>query len=361
MGPERLKSLTIHHGHHTSISHALAADRTLAEVMRATGHTNISITSAYLHVARLALVPSGLTPLFSGATATSRKTSIVFFFFSCYKLTDLRHRARPLGTTIHRDLHLFLVPRQSHRRRPGSCGNRAARLQALESRYLLSADLTASNVLVLYNPASTSGVQIANYYAQVHPGVHLLAITGVNPNSEDITADAYLSTIRPQVLSGLTSSIDVIVTTKGLPLRITVTEPEPTAVWPTLPTYVDPSGTLRSILNWQVYSSLESELTNIKTVSTWQMMGDQSYQILGQFSDNPYYHSTSAFTSSAFGGMYLTSRLDGYSVSDVENAINRAECDHRPEQRSCGARWFLVDNDPSINYGRRWPNWSTMC
>ncbi len=51
LGPERLEDLTIHHGRHTFISHALAGGRTLAEVRDAAGHSNISITSAYLHVA----------------------------------------------------------------------------------------------------------------------------------------------------------------------------------------------------------------------------------------------------------------------------------------------------------------------
>ena len=45
------EALTIHHGRHTFISHALAGDRTLAEVRDAAGHANVSITSAYLHVA----------------------------------------------------------------------------------------------------------------------------------------------------------------------------------------------------------------------------------------------------------------------------------------------------------------------
>ncbi len=48
---ERLAALTIHHGRHTFISHALAGGRTLAEVRDAAGHSNVSITSAYLHVA----------------------------------------------------------------------------------------------------------------------------------------------------------------------------------------------------------------------------------------------------------------------------------------------------------------------
>jgi integrase/recombinase XerD len=51
LGRSRLETLTIHHGRHTFISHALAGGRTLAEVRDAAGHANVSITSAYLHVA----------------------------------------------------------------------------------------------------------------------------------------------------------------------------------------------------------------------------------------------------------------------------------------------------------------------
>ena len=51
LGLGRLRTLTIHHGRHTFISHALAGGRTLAEVRAAAGHANVAITSAYLHVA----------------------------------------------------------------------------------------------------------------------------------------------------------------------------------------------------------------------------------------------------------------------------------------------------------------------
>lgn len=50
LGKERIATLTIHHGRHTLISHALAGGRTLAEVRDAAGHCNVSITSSYLHV-----------------------------------------------------------------------------------------------------------------------------------------------------------------------------------------------------------------------------------------------------------------------------------------------------------------------
>ena len=51
LGAARLESLTIHHGRHTFISHALAGGRTLAEIRDAAGHANVSITSGYLHAA----------------------------------------------------------------------------------------------------------------------------------------------------------------------------------------------------------------------------------------------------------------------------------------------------------------------
>jgi hypothetical protein len=51
LGLERLKTLTIHHGRHTFISHALAGGRTLAEVKAAAGHSSLMTMSVYLHVA----------------------------------------------------------------------------------------------------------------------------------------------------------------------------------------------------------------------------------------------------------------------------------------------------------------------
>lgn len=192
-----------------------------------------------------------------------------------------------------------------------------------------AAAVDSSNVLVLYNTASSDGLAIANYYAQVHPGVRLLGLNGVS-TSESITADDYLNTIRPQVLPALTSSTDVIVTTKGLPLRIQVTEPEPSSVWPNPPTYTDPNGVLHVISTWKSYSSLESELADVDRVSSWQMMGDQSTTQAGHFAGNPYYQSNSAF-SHASVGTRLTARLDGYTANQVEAAIDRTTCLCRAE------------------------------
>jgi len=50
LGAARARTLTIHHGRHTFISHALAGGRSLAEVRSAAGHSNVAVTSIYLHV-----------------------------------------------------------------------------------------------------------------------------------------------------------------------------------------------------------------------------------------------------------------------------------------------------------------------
>lgn len=51
LGKERQSELTIHAGRHSFCSHALAGGKTLVQVRDAAGHSNVSTTSRYLHVA----------------------------------------------------------------------------------------------------------------------------------------------------------------------------------------------------------------------------------------------------------------------------------------------------------------------
>ncbi len=51
LGSHRQAEITIHHGRHSFVSHALAAGRTLAEVRDAAGHSSVGTTSIYTHVA----------------------------------------------------------------------------------------------------------------------------------------------------------------------------------------------------------------------------------------------------------------------------------------------------------------------
>jgi hypothetical protein len=82
LGPERLETLTIHHGRHTFISHALAGGRTLAEVRDAAGHANVSITSAYLHVA----VEDGRWELCSACQRSTRGNLVPVTSCKCFCL-----------------------------------------------------------------------------------------------------------------------------------------------------------------------------------------------------------------------------------------------------------------------------------
>lgn len=216
----------------------------------------------------------------------------------------------------------------------------------------VAGSLDASNVLVLYNAGSADGRAIADHYAEVHPGVRLLPIDGVS-TCETIGADEYLQVLRPQIVGALTPQTEVIVTTKGLPLRIDVaphTNPG---------TYVDPFGVQRTVYNstWRRYSSLESELTLVDTVSTWQQMGDQTWWMPPNpdgstgphFTVNPYYKQSLGFHHVQFGTR-LTARLDAFTVEDVFGEIDRAQRARTGSPAEPQGRYnFVLDDQPILN------------
>ena len=183
--------------------------------------------------------------------------------------------------------------------------------------------LGENNVLLLYNAASTEGQQIATHYSQIHSDVHLLALQQV-ALSEEISAQSYLSSIRQPVLGelqrleGLGASIDCIVTTKGLPLRIT-----------------NSAGT-----GFNRYSSLESELAWIDSYETIAQMAKP-------WTKNPYYYKLRPFDR-VRDRIRLTSRLDGFTADDVIAGIDRAQrtVSNRPGYH------YVVDDDPDLSYGR---------
>ena len=51
LGLARLRTPTIHHGRHTFVGHTLPGEGTFVEARAAAGHTNVAVTSIYLHVA----------------------------------------------------------------------------------------------------------------------------------------------------------------------------------------------------------------------------------------------------------------------------------------------------------------------
>ncbi len=229
-------------------------------------------------------------------------------------------------------------------------------------------DISPQNVLVLYNPAWTDGTHAGNYIADYYasergiPSGNVVAVNGLG-TSEDISAENYLNVICPQVQAALAANpnIDVIVTTKGMPLRVDNDMPSPVASSPYQYTYTDQSGLSRTICRdcWEQYSSLEGDLTRINSInlaggqSTALLeMGDQTWwnpsndtSASPNPSCNPYYRVTAPFSHSnpAYGGMYLTSRLDGYTVSDVTTAINKAQ----KVYVAPNSAYVVADSDPT--------------
>lgn len=200
------------------------------------------------------------------------------------------------------------------------------------------------NVLVLYHddlsPSVTQGEAIRDHYLSVHgPTVKTFGLRFRSPPPEEITAEQYLSLIRQPLLDSgvLTDEIEVIVTTKGLPLRIDNKAPgsPPTR-----------------------YSSLESELTRIDLIDSVEGMRDSDW-ISADFGysnvgpANPYYKGPHALTGEtrplagfkrdSNEGIRLATRLDGFTTEDVTAAIDRASgrIAAAPYQYS-----LVVDDDP---------------
>ena len=231
--------------------------------------------------------------------------------------------------------------------------------------------ISSGNVLVLYNSAWTDGTHssdyIADYYASQRniPSSNVIGLTGLG-TGEEISATDYLNVIWPQVESALAANpnITTIVTTKGLPLRIRNDMPNPAAATGDY-TYTDAAGVERTLYSdtWQTYSSLESELTRVSTIgvrngSNWLntallQMGDQTYwdPNTPNPSANPYYRSTTSFNRAdpALGGMYLTSRLDGFTVANVTASIDRAKKAFVIPNGTC----IVMDNDPNVDVADR--------
>ena len=186
--------------------------------------------------------------------------------------------------------------------------------------------IAPENVLVVYNDDSGpagDGLQIANYYQQVRPGVHIAPISGVDAiltgaHTEVVGGQDYLDVIRPQILSAIGSisdDIEVIVTTKGMPLRI------------------DAGSNPGGFTNWKQYSSLESELTRIDSIDTTVKMGNQKLFIFptvdSNVSANPYFFDNQPFVRTGSdpvnGDMRLSTRLDAFSVESVKKSIDRSQ------------------------------------
>jgi uncharacterized protein (TIGR03790 family) len=187
-----------------------------------------------------------------------------------------------------------------------------------------SASLGQTNyddVLVAINSNSAISEQVGTYFASSR-NIPALNIVRVNVPADEEVDDATFSSLRSQIEAYLTSNnlvdkINYIVTTKGVPLKVNRGNTFSTS---------SPS------------SSVESELTMI--------LGSYSSSIGGNgIVYSPYYYQTAHFSRAAYG-IYLVTRLDGYSYDEIKGLIDRGG-PNTPFSKTNAK--FVLDEDPAWN------------
>lgn len=222
----------------------------------------------------------------------------------------------------------------------------AVLLGVLSASCALGAITQESNVVVLVNSASPTSIAIGNQYKSIHPGANIATLT-VSTN-EIITASDYQTTILPQVQTylvnnGMVDSTHYIVTTKGMPLKISGT------------------GEFTGSFNG---SSVDSELTLAGVdYRVTGNIGSASYSNTSGAVGNPYakvatvgagsLYSTAYTPRQTFAdyknqysngsvdkAFYLTARLDAYTQADVFAMLSKAQAPANP----VGKTYVLDDN-----------------
>jgi uncharacterized protein (TIGR03790 family) len=187
-----------------------------------------------------------------------------------------------------------------------------------------SASLGQTNyddVLVVINSNSSISDQVGTYFASSR-NIPAVNIVRVNVPTDEEIDDATFSSLRSQIETYLTSNnlvdkINYIVTTKGMPLKVNRGDTFSTS---------SPS------------SSVESELTLI--------LGSYSTSIGGNgIVYSPYYYQTAHFSRAAYG-IYLVTRLDGYSFDEIKGLIDRGG-PNTPFSKTNAK--FVLDEDPAWN------------
>ncbi|MDX1651644.1 MAG: TIGR03790 family protein [Brumimicrobium sp.] len=157
------------------------------------------------------------------------------------------------------------------------------------------------DVAVIINDNSQVSINIGKYFQQARniPPQNMIHILG--PITEHIDSIEFVQIreqIENQLISlGISDSINYLVTTKGVPLKIN-------------------SGCLLDSVPGTNCASVDSELALI--------LGPLSNSIGGSGAvNNPFFGDTSNFSRDSLG-IYLVTRLDGYSEFDVYKLIDRS-------------------------------------
>jgi uncharacterized protein (TIGR03790 family) len=179
-----------------------------------------------------------------------------------------------------------------------------------------SAALTVSynDVLVVINDASGISDSVGEYFANARNISEQNIVRVIAPTTEEIDSVQF-ENLRQQIESALVSrnlqdSINYIVTTKGLPHKV------------------------KRIASY-ASSSVENELTLI--LGRYSSYIGKTGKII-----SPYYKKRDDFSRSKYG-IYLVTRLDGYTYNDVKGLIDRASV--MPDSIPSTAQ-FVFDTDP---------------
>jgi uncharacterized protein (TIGR03790 family) len=154
-------------------------------------------------------------------------------------------------------------------------------------------DTQAHRVLVVINDASPEGVAIGRYYqlARTIPDTNVLHVT--TTLSDDVSQEDYESQIAGPVSERLKSlkGIDFIVVTRGIPLRV-------------------------ARGRYAVDSLLAGIDLPMKPIQSFTR--DEFRR-----ATSPYFRKDEPFSHAKFG-MYLCTRLDGYSIDDMKALVDRS-------------------------------------
>ena len=155
-------------------------------------------------------------------------------------------------------------------------------------------DPQAHRVLIVVNSASAEGVAIGRYYqaARGIPDANVLVVT--TTLADDISESEFNAQIRDPVAARLHAlqGVDFIVTTHGIPLR--------TAEGMGYATDMLLAGIDLSLVPIQSFTSTEFRRAT-----------------------SPYFRLNEPFSHAKFG-MYLTTRLDGYTLGDMKALVDRS-------------------------------------
>lgn len=218
-------------------------------------------------------------------------------------------------------------------------------LLALLAPRIWAAVTQENQVVVLVNSNSATSIAIGNQYKAIHPNVNV-ATLNVSTN-EVISISDYQTTILPQVqnylsTNNLVDSTNYIVTTKGMPLKISGTgEFTGTFDGSSVDSELTLAGyDLRRTQNGSTtFSNTQGALTNpyakVQTVGAGSLY-TTNYAPRQTFAD----YKAQFSNGTPDHAFYLTARLDAYTQADVFSMLSRAQNTASP----FGKTYILDDN-----------------